>query len=307
VDLYQLYQSIVTRGGIAADAPDPDWLSLARAAAPPPPPAGAAPAPAGAAAAAAVRQLYQARVRGFLDFMADLVLQYEIAKREGAARAAAQQGAPRGQYGHRHQRQRAPQAPAAPAAAENGSCGYAAESGSDVPAHEQQQQQQQQRQRPGSSGLHHLDSRPASQRPAGRGAAPAGGRGGIVRLGQQQAQPAPRQQQRQSSLASRPAARSPAPEVPDPVPGDRLRSALAWVRGASLGLAEKPYADVTAVNAALWRRYRGALGRAAAASRAALPLELYPLFGAEPPAAPRRSGRTRAQAQARASTRGSSE
>jgi hypothetical protein len=76
IDLYQLYEAIVARGGIEADAPDAAWWELSDAAtaaagAPRPLPREALLAP------AQMRQVYNARIRGFLAFMGDLVKQYE--------------------------------------------------------------------------------------------------------------------------------------------------------------------------------------------------------------------------------------
>jgi hypothetical protein len=215
VDLYQFYQCVVSRG-IAPSAPDPEWAALLQACAV----TGRAAASGGAAAlaAAAIRQAYHSRIRGFIDFVADLVRQYEIAKREGTKRQHAATDTAVGA-----DRQRPVRPPVAAAA--------------------------------------------------------AGGRGGSGGYGGAAAQ------------------RSPAPEPPDPFPSDRLRSAVVWLRRAALECATAPHAEATAHNAALARRYKQTLQRAAAATRAALPQELYPLFGAQAPAALRRSGRTRQQTE----------
>jgi hypothetical protein len=217
VDLYQLYQAIVARGGIAPAAPDAEWAALLQAAAV----TGAA---AGGGGAAAMRGLFQSRIRGFLEFMADLVRQYELAKREGV----------------RKQQAKAGRAAAAAAAA---------------------------------------GARPGLQRPAPGGRSSGGG-----------------------AAAAAAAQRSPGPEVPDPVPGDRLRSMLLWLRRGPLEFAEQPYAEASARNAALARRYKAAFGRVALAMRAPLPPELHQLFGVQAPAAPRRSGRTRQQTEQRRSS-----
>jgi hypothetical protein len=242
VDLYQLYQAVVMRGGIPSKAPDEDWLSLLRACMVLGNPGPAAPN--------AMRALFAARIRGFLDFMADLVKQYEIAKRDGGA----------------------------------GGGGGAAAGGSGSGGGSRQQLQPR-----GASNDNIWAQTAARQRPApGSGAKGGSSSGG--------ARPAQQQQHHHHPKPAAAAARTPEPQFPDPVPGDRLRSMLVFMRAASLGLAEKPYSAATAPAAALARRYRAGFARLKAASRCDLPQELYPLFGAkERPPAPRRSGRSRPQ------------
>jgi hypothetical protein len=92
----------------------------------------------------------------------------------------------------------------------------------------------------------------------------------------------------------------PLPDVADPVPGDRLRSMVAWLRGAAAGAppaagsgsgaggdgaAAAAAAFPSLADAALARRYKPHFQRACGATRAALPPELFPLFGAKGPAA----------------------
>lgn len=292
IDLYRMYQATVARGGITLDAADHEWCALA---------AGCSLTGAPAAVtgtAIAIRSMYNARMRGFVDFMADLVRQYEIAKREAMPPGMRPKPEPRGWAGAAPHPPRPKPPPQRPTHVHVGpryrpphQGGPARTPPPEVPDLV-----------PGkplvsmvrwlqhaSLGIELGSSAAAAKQPdpvagakagskAAAGTAPADGKAAAA-AGPGQAAP---EAADSGSAAALPASvAAPAAAAALPAPG----------RGEQRLTVDEAEAAAKLRGVLLLKRYRACFQRAALALRAPLPPELHALFGAH--AMPRRSGRTR--------------